>query len=720
MSDVFTLFNKRDAWYILISDSWGGIVKHGTTHHVPMRKDPFFTHNPTPVYYKHVLFLDSSAVKARGISLAALDSAEFPRWLKANNLWHTHVERGGGTEFYSQNDPLDIAKRFLSAMNIPIVEELHEDVFPYPSKRKSNGEIDAEIAERRKVHNEYLANAHCEAILRTRFLNTFLPNKEMRRIQAELWDEWMRILSLEPKYRGIVQWPTGTGKTFGMLILVLLAFEQAKIKGEIYRGLLIAPKNDILDTLMKHIEKLNVFGITILKGHHANFANLKIPTDRPILITTTHASLTDEKSMNRLPPITHLHYDEVHRITGDEFFTLLVSKLDAWNTRWITGTSATPKTSNRNQHVKLSQLFGEPLSILHRCDVDTAVAEGWIASPRFFINSFENGTPEQNVVAAVKQTQRMMEQRIEKDMCRGGKAIVYFNTLAEVNKAYVISKSSFPSGWYVYCAAEKGDEDSYDDAFLAAPADGTPRIMFACEKYREGSDIFGIEFTAVLMGREISAYILVQIVGRALRTDYPGKEGWCCILRPRFEDEDVSALAHVLFDLEAIISFNAGKTKPTPITQFIQTYFGEITVDGVVLDRQETIDCVQSYYLRKHYDVRDRKERYEIIRNLNKEMVITSQSMYFERKTEHQRFIENPKLYFNAYWVSWYHFLGVDTSAFPPTKTDFHHICAERGIRSWSEYNKKKDATLPENPGEMYDDWTNPNSEFGAEEEIVW
>jgi hypothetical protein len=166
--------------------------------------------------------------------------------------------------------------------------------------------------------------------------------------------------------------------------------------------------------------------------------------------------------------------------------------------------------------------------------------------------------------------------------------------------------------------------------------------------------------------------------------------------------------------------FNAGKTTPTPIAQFVRTYFGDITVNGCVFDLQETIDYVQSYYLRKQYDVKDRKERYDVIRNLNKDIGLTSQSMYFERKSEHQRFIENPKSYFNAYWVSWYHFLGLDTSVFPPTKADFHRICAERGIRSWSDYRKKKDASLPENPGEMYEDWSNPDLEFRTEEEIVW
>ena len=43
------------------------------------------------------------------------------------------------------------------------------------------------------------------------------------------------------------------------------------------------------------------------------------------------------------------------------------------------------------------------------------------------------------------------------------------------------------------------------------------------------------------------------------------------------------------------------------------------------------------------------------------------------------------------------------------------------GIRSWTEYNQKKSPLLPANPGEMYENYTNPIAEFNEEEdEIVW
>ena len=273
MSDVFTLYDKRNAWYILGSDSWDGVIKHGTSHHIPMRKDPFFTCMPKPVSYQAVLFLDSSALQARGISLATLDSAEFPRWLKANNLWDTHVELGGGNEFYNHADPVSIVRRFLLAMNIPIVEELHEDIFPYPSQHESADEIDAEIAERRKARKEYLTTLQPPPspppsfieVTKENIIRVFLAEgQELRSNQSELYDIWQQILLTVDTYAGILQWPTGTGKTLGEIILILLTFTHIKSKGQLYRGLLIAPKNDILNTQLTALRKLSRFGLHII------------------------------------------------------------------------------------------------------------------------------------------------------------------------------------------------------------------------------------------------------------------------------------------------------------------------------------------------------------------------------------------------------------------------------------------------------------------------
>ena len=103
------------------------------------------------------------------------------------------------------------------------------------------------------------------------------------------------------------------------------------------------------------------------------------------------------------------------------------------------------------------------------------------------------------------------------------------------------------------------------------------------------------------------------------------------------------------------------------------------------------------------------------------EMGLHSRHEYSLCSTEHPKYIVDPKAYFKDQWVSWYHFLGVDTSAFPQTKTEWTARWKQMGIRTWTEYTKQKNPHLPANPGEMYENYTNPIAEFNEEEdEIVW
>ncbi len=554
-----------------------------------------------------------------------------------------------------------------------------------------------------------------------------------RRPQEEVWDRWISILSKQATYKGIVQWPTGTGKTIAELIIILLCYDHMRKAGGMYRGLLIAPKNDILNTQMKDIRKLGAFGLQIIEAHEGRFASSEFPLNAPCLIIVTHAALAlrpeteaaetvaEEYAvgLNRLPPISHINYDEVHRATGEQFFTALTKKREEWGDPYFTGTSATPKTSEKTQHVKLAQIFGDPYTMLHQIGIEEAVREGWVAQPRFCIAQIEDVPLEQKVLATIRQVVCLMVRRIAIGMCQGGKAIVYFDTLKAVEMAHELARQEFPDEWSIYKATK--DAAATDRAFVAAPADGTPRFLFACDKYREGSDIKGLEFTAVLMGRSIAAYILLQIIGRALRTDYVGKEGWCCIVRPRFEDESAGdVLVHILLDLEALISYSAGVAIKKHVEAFVRTYFGTVTLDGRQLDVAETVARAQDMYLRRSYDPRPAKEKYSAICALNKEMGLSSRNEYFEQREHHPRFMEDPKSYFKDQWISWYHFLGVDVSAFPPTKTDWIAACRSAGLLTWDAYTSAAVAALPSNPGELYDNYTNWNREFGVADEIVW
>lgn len=552
-----------------------------------------------------------------------------------------------------------------------------------------------------------------------KFTRIFLGGKQLRRIQYELWD---RVLDL-PKhngYRGIVQWPTGTGKTVAMLILIVLLAEDARSRGLIYRGLLISPKNDIFDTIYQHFVRLSEFGITVLDGSHGRLSSLEIPTDRPILILACHSALTNQTAVDRLPPIHHCHYDEVHRITGEELYTILKTKLTAWGTPFLTGTSATPKTCDPSQHRKLASLFGEELCLLHQCTVHDAVREGWIAKPRFVIKLLQKQADDKRSIL------RQYVDAVVTTMCqkgKGGKAIVYLETsIDDVKYAHRYAIETYPM--YAFYAAIDGDRT--DDAFICAEiSPDMPMFLFACQRYREGSDIRGLELTARLVINTIAAHILIQISGRALRIDgNPNKEGWCLIARVIDEEANVTeedVLDSIVLDIAEFMGNTGAYLTKKEVRELVETYFEELTqANGHVCTLEETVDRIQAAYMRNVYQRGSPKTRYEVIRAHNRDLGLTSKHAYEASNKIHPLWVAHPKKEYSTQWISWYHFIGMDTTAFPPTKYDWITECKSRGLTTWAEYAQKRDETLPENPSECYEEYTNWEREMSMVEEHVW
>lgn len=602
--------------------------------------------------------------------------------------------------------------RQLSIEEVQIIQEKSHTP-PAPDDAKA-------IEEEMNLMTEEMCKQNTCVSLKEEFFATFLPSSVPRRIQTELWDIWEKISSSSDTYSGIVQWATGTGKTIALLLLFVLSADAAKRQGKVFRGLLIAPKNDIFDTIIHHIRKLSIWGITVCEGHNARLSSLHIPLKEHILLTATHASLTESDVWDKLPSITHCHYDEVHRITGEEFYALLQVKLNQWNTPFLTGTSATPKTCAISQHKKIAGLFGTPLRIIHKCDVDEAIHEGWIAQPRFGVHIMSNTAGRNSILRVFVNTirQSILDKKA-KGPWKGGKVIAYLSFRKEVCDAVALAKEIMPE-WHIYTAVEDADAWA-DDTFVSDPDDGQPRILFACERYREGSDIRGLEMTVVLMGNTIASNILLQIAGRALRNDYEGKEGWCIIVRPSEEGttEDDVFDCIVLQIMEFIGKEDVTTPTKEKIKRVVEKFFGDVAITGKVYNVDETVHRIQLMYARKEYERADPKEKYGIVRALNKDMGLVSKDEYEARASEHIKYIDKPTMYFEE-WISWYDFLGVDTSAFPHTKSEWIRVCKQMGIASWSQYKEKHGASLPANPGEMYGDYTNWDKEFGVEEEIVW
>lgn len=564
--------------------------------------------------------------------------------------------------------------------------------------------------------------------LRDEVFATFLePGCVPRKIQLDLWDLFASVCvthrETDPIYTGIVQWATGAGKTFALLIIIVLVAHKCKKEGRTFRGLLIAPTNDIFNTIMRHITKLSKWDIQICEGHNAQMSSLHIPVNTPVLVTATHAALTDMNIWDKLPAMDICHYDEVHRITGDEFHAILPRKLVEWRTRFLTGTSATPLTCSTIQHTKIATLFGNPIRILHRCDINEAIQNGWIAQPRFLIHVTLNTTTRSAIIQWFLQiVYASIQRKKQSGNWLGGKNIVYLPFRSEVREAVIYAKRMFPKDVVIYAAVESPDAYS-DEMFVSDVADGTTRILFACERYREGSDIYGIETTQLLMGNTIGANILLQITGRALRYDYPGKEGWCVIARPSDEDttED-EVLEYIMMSIMEFIDIgkeSGYSLSRDKIRQSVIQFFGEVDIGGKVYDINETVDRLQTMFIRKEFDKAPAKEKYKVVQKLNREMGIKSRYDYLDRRMEHAKYIDDPSTYFVSSWVSWYHYLGVDTSAYPPTKSEWVQVCRDRGLTTWKKYrlylNQNKD--LPANPEDMYAEYSNWDIEFGTEDD---
>jgi hypothetical protein len=432
-----------------------------------------------------------------------------------------------------------------------------------------------------------------------KFCRIFLKGRLPRRVQKELWYIFTELCSSpDPlKYAGIVKWPTGVGKTIGQLMLIIIAADRCKRLGQVYRGLFVSPKNDILDTITHDFKQLKEFGIDLYDGSHGKLSSLIIPLNKNVLVIACQAALTTANGFATLPPMTHVHYDEVHRTTGDLYFKSLQEKLELWGTEILTGTSATPLTSSSSQQEKITELFGNPLTLLHECGVDEAVQQGWIAKPRFLVA----------VLSPIDDTDAHLRGFVEvlgKYILRkntGGKFIAYIeSSVDDVRRAAMAARELLP--WAeVYTAI---DDERTDKEFLAAPVDKTPRILFAFQRYREGSDIRGVEMTAKLVGNTSAAYIIIQVCGRAGRIDSdPNKEGWCLLVRPSEEGTtEQEVLESILLDVMEFLGKSDKPLTKKDVERLIRTYVDDdISMTHTSCTLEETIARVQAAYVRREY-----------------------------------------------------------------------------------------------------------------------
>ena len=111
------------------------------------------------------------------------------------------------------------------------------------------------------------------------------------------------------------------------------------------------------------------------------------------------------------------------------------------------------------------------------------------------------------------------------------------------------------------------------------------------------------------------------------------------------------------------------------------------------------------------------QDEYNYVREINADLNIQSKKEYVERQDSHSNFIISPEEYFKAkgVWVSWYHFMAIDTSKFIQSKQEWIKFCKKKNIKSLDDYYNSCEIydVLPKEPNEFYSPFTNILIEIG-------
>ena len=645
-------------------------------------------------------------------------------------ILHTHfADRRDGTSEWFRVTFEEVAAFMNSPQKFKVQQVSFDEVkmintkYKEPVKEEEKAEYEQENTLRKE--QEAIPVKKIEKLYE-KFLRVFLPGKIPRTIQLDLWNNFETICTndtlLNDIYKGIVQWPTGTGKTLAMLMLIVLSAERCKRQGVQYRCLMITWKDDIFDTIKTEFKKLSEFGIDVIDGTHGNIQNVVFP-NKPFVLFALHQTLVVGTRIDSFPDIYHVHYDEVHRIGGDKLYNMIDlnredNYLIKWNTRLLTGTSATPLTNNSVQHKKIASLFGEKYNLISRCEIDDAVKNGWIANPRFIPNVIPNNKTKDRAAMIETHVKFVIKTILQKkDQTQidlfGGKCIDYNeSSRAEVAYAINFAKRYIAENHLqikVYSAIEikfkeidgisdeekklnNTDISRNDNLFCSAARDDFIHILFACSRYKEGSDIKNLEMTSTLIGNTIAAHNSIQISGRALRMDYPKKEGWCLISRP--SDETVTCqdiLDMISLDIVDLILSGNNNLVKGDFERIVRNYIYDIDGNGNKINIDESVDRLQAAYIRRQYARRKKAVEgltYKDLASKVRALEIKSPSEYSEKALINELPDDPSDI---RSWISWYDLLRATPDEKRMTLYDLQKLCKDNAILTKGDYLLRSD-----------------------------
>lgn len=560
--------------FYVVSGGWhtsngSEIIKIGTTQHPENRKFDYVTTALIFPIYLHLFTITSEISDAH---LKKLDSELYPRYLRSINMDHLHCMNGGGNELYFKGDHKTYISGFLTILGYTFTVS---DVDPYdmrpvaPESKREPKEID-------------------------NFSLALLSGSSLRSIQEELWFRLKNILREREKVKGIIQWPTGLGKTIGITMTLWQLYSFYEERGEQLRAIIVCHMNDIINTTMKAYKKLLFCGIQILEGHNARLSTINFPNGSYVLIATHQGILARRE---HLPEFNCLFYDEVHHITGDKFYKYI----QELSPEYLFGCSATPLT-NINQSSSISTLFSDERNnfypeiphgstLISQCSYSRAIREKWIAPPRMHIRIFNREYAYGEIANEVK---KIIEKRKEDGLWIGKKCLVYFSEAIEVSRngeKAIREVIDMP----IYHA---NDNDGSAEDFQNCEEG----IMVSCRKYQEGSDIKGLDVAISIVKDRIAPYILLQRIGRTLRTEYEGKYGDGFLLKFSENGETSDGVLMSIFDqliaeLGSGGEFSGGAGSDgdfiSKATEVLELFIGDVKIDGEDIEKERTLKILE-------------------------------------------------------------------------------------------------------------------------------
>jgi Type III restriction enzyme, res subunit len=254
-------------------------------------------------------------------------------------------------------------------------------------------------------------------------------------------------------------------------------------------------------------------------------------------------------------------------------------------------------------------------------------------------------------------------------------------------------------------------------------------IAYVVAKYSMGYDFKEID-NICFSDYKMSPKDIIQSIGRGTRPDCIGLDGRnknkkLDVLLPVFPDSDdidkyyriaevlVYLVGEVEIPLDKIV-FTQGIRQGNSKSIYVET----VDYDKVESVRSKVFDATR-FILN-----REKKITYNYIKELNKKLYLHSRDDYLQSEERHQCFIKDPETTFKQEWISWYDFIGLNTSTYLQTKEEFISYCKNNDITSCDEYNKhyslNKNKTLPQDPFQMYPNFTNWNDELKGEDDFIW